>query len=262
MQGETVLIFNGHCGMCRTLASQIDAYSHGRISVIPLCSNEAKTLLKPFYPQENPFGYFLVEKQDNNSKMWQGRAAALRLGRHLPIAGSARVLATYLRFQFTQSKVVGRSRESQPQSLDSHPLKERREFLRTAFAGAGALVLGWALAGIPVAKGSGAKEHLLPPIKLDKSMLIDGKMPKHLVISPQGQVLEAYNEDRPIPVSPNSPDCLCFPCACCGENPNCCVCVYQGDQNLCYYECSDCNGHIYLDGSTGYPCGLGCCYNG
>ena len=257
VQGESVLIFDGNCGMCRKLSSQIAAYSHEQISVIPLRSNEAETLLKQFFPKGRPHNYFLIEKRDGNSKMWQGRRAALRLGRRLPIAGSARVLVTYLQFRTTRSRVIGRSGKIGLQSLDNHPPKERREFLRGAFAGTAALMLGWVLTGIPVAHGSVAKEHALPQkIWLDSSFLIDGRMPKHLVISPQGQVIEAYNEDRPVP---SSPDCACFPCACCGQQPNCCACVCSAEGDLCYYVCNDCFGNLYLDGTTGDGCGLGCC---
>lgn len=257
-QDELVLIFDGNCETCRKLSSQIAVYSRGQISVIPLHSNEAETLLKQFFPKGHPHSYFLIEKQDGSSIMWQGRRAALRLGRSLPIAGSAKALVTYLQFRAAQSKVLGGNGRKGPQSLDSRPPKGRREFLLGAFAGTAALMLGGVLAGIPVAYSSAVKEQALPQkIWLDKSFLIDGKMPKHLIVSPRGQILEAYNEDRPIPAST---DCACFPCACCGQQPNCCACVCSVEGDMCYYVCNDCFGNLYLDGSTGYGCGLGCCF--
>jgi len=251
--------------MCKTLASQITMYSQGRISVISLWTNEAETLLKKFYPSGHPFNYFLIEEQRQGSKVWEGRAAALRLARHLPITASARVFATYLRYQAPRNQIVGVDKELRPQSLDSHQSTDRRQFLRAAFAGAAVLGLGWVLSGIPAFKNSGVgglANKPPPVIKLDDSMLINGKPPKHIEVSPSGQVLKWDNEDPP--TAQSSPDCACFPCVCCPPNGTCCRCTLYNGQLICYDCCCLCNScnpaQCY---SLGYGCETpgGCCYH-
>lgn len=243
--------------MCRALASKIESSSQGKISVIPLMSNEAESLLKQFYPNDHPFSYFLIEKRNGHPKLWRGSKAAVRLCRHLPIWASAQLVATYLSFRVAGYKFRAQTMKEQIRSQNSQPLRQRRQLMHAALLGGIALALGSILPQFPVGVyGSTGNTHLtkLPTLMLNKSVLIDGKLPKHIIVSRSGQILEAYNEFRPAP--PKSPDCLCFPCPCCNDY-GCCMCMADG----CFTCCQDCEGTLHCD-FTGGGCGPpSCCPN-
>jgi hypothetical protein len=245
--------------MCTKLATQINGASKGRVSVVPLYSDEAKYLLKQFYPSGYPFTYFLIESHNNHSKVWQGSAAALRLARHLSVPDSVRVLGRYLHYRASGNRFTHSLVRMSPFSAPRLRPPGRREFLRAAIAGGVVLVVGGLVSRFPLTQSMGPKASLvkLPPIELPKSMLIDGKAPNHLVLSPSGEVVEVYNESRTVPYSP---DCACIGCSCCPIY-DCCRCVIVSPEEVeCTVCCQDCNGYYHCS-VIGYSCDPGtCCY--
>ena len=255
---HAIIIFNGSCGMCETLASEINSASQGSISVIPLRTDKAEALLRQFYPNGHPFGYFLIEERDGHSKISQGTAAALRLSTYLSISDSLRVLGRYLHFRAVGNRFTRKLVARQARPVSNYPIRQRRELLRTAFVGGIALALGGFSSGLPVAAALGSKGHLtkLPPVRLDKSLLINGKMPNHVSLSPTGEVLEVYNEWRPV----NSPDCICLGCPCCPAY-SCCECMNTGGGEVaCYVCCQTCDG-VYECSLSEFNCDPGTCCN-
>lgn len=241
MQGETILIFNGHCGMCRTLANQINSISMKKISVVPLGSREAEDLLHEFYPNGHPFSYFLIERRNGKAETHAGFGAIMKLARLLPLGGSIRAPYTFMHYKAhgtltsermlmtNQSKTINKQRVSSP---------DRRSFIRVMIAGAA----GMAVAGVGMGSGGLFQQRVA---EAAAKQSVNGQLPKSFVVS--------------VPHLPNNPDCGLFGCSC-GSDTWCYFCTTLNNVTGCYKCCQlvpSCNFECYTP-PVNYDCSGEC----
>lgn len=217
-----LLLFNGACSFCASLAENICNSASTKLEILPLQSDRANNLLKEIYPNGAEFTFYFIYEETTPKKSYKGLVASIQLFKIVPLTKFLLFVGMYLNYWWKRKKgsidKVGVSHKE----IDLG----RRNFVKS-FA---LLPLFFLLTKFPTTSGFNSMDHSKVKMTLPETI--------------REKIGMAINENIkngktfPMEVTIDDPDCISASCQCTNPTSYCCYCnIISYPVGVCVAAC-------------------------